>query len=96
MSIVRQNYNKINCCVSQFFASSSWLNPSWLPQIHGTYRQKGKVYREDIYFGKGKDIDSCSKEELKADLQERESENVLAYRGSVQDEQVQEVKKRIS
>ena len=48
--------------------------------LHGTYRRKDRVYTEDIFYGQGKRIDEVSAEELKADLEERESENPLAYR----------------
>lgn len=50
--------------------------------MHGTYRRKDRVYTEDIFYGKGKTFDEVSAEELKADLEERNSENPLAYRGN--------------
>ncbi|KAK7079319.1 hypothetical protein SK128_021123 [Halocaridina rubra] len=79
----------------QYFHVNFGFNCEIWDKIHGTYRQKNKVYREDIYYGKGKDINECTTDELKADLDERESENVLAYRGTVRDEQVQEVKQKL-
>ena len=51
-------------------------------QLHGTYRQKDRIYREDIFFGKGKSINEASKEELDHDISERISENPLAYTGN--------------
>lgn len=49
-------------------------------QLHGTYRQKDRVYREDIFYGKGKSLNEVSPDELHADMEERLSENPLAYR----------------
>lgn len=48
-------------------------------QLHGTYRQKDRLYREDIYYGKGKSIDEATEGELNDDIAERESENPLAH-----------------
>lgn len=79
----------------QYFHVNFGFNIEIWDKIHGTYRQKNKVYREDIFYGKGKDINRCSKDELKAALHERESENVLAYRGKVRDEQVREIKQKL-
>ena len=33
-------------------------------QWHGTYRQKDRVYHEDIFFGRGKALGEVSAEEL--------------------------------
>lgn len=51
-------------------------------QLHGTYRRKDRVYTEEIFYGKGKSLTEVTKEELKADLEERLSENPKAYRGN--------------
>lgn len=51
--------------------------------MHGTFRNKYRVYSEDIFYGKGKALDEVSKEELIRDLAERKSENPHAYRGDV-------------
>ena len=32
-----------------------------LTQIHGTLRQKDKIYREDIFYGKGKDLTEATR-----------------------------------
>ncbi|KAF4532383.1 hypothetical protein B566_EDAN004464 [Ephemera danica] len=48
--------------------------------IHGTYRKKDRLYREDLYYGQGKAITEASAEELAADIRERQSENPRAYR----------------
>lgn len=37
------------------------------------------MYREDIFYGKGKKLDEASAGELAEELQERESENPLAF-----------------
>ena len=51
-------------------------------QIHGTYRQKDRIYNEDTFFGQGKSIKEASEDELQKDLTERVSENPLAYSGN--------------
>lgn len=50
------------------------------PQIHGTYRKKDRIYREYLFSGKGKAITEATKEELLEEIEEREAENVKAYR----------------
>lgn len=50
-------------------------------QLHGTYRRKDRVYTEDIFYGKGKELTEATAEELKTDIEERKSENPKAYRG---------------
>lgn len=58
-----------------------FINGFWkLFQLHGTYRRKDRVYREDIFYGQGKALNEVSAEELQADMEERNSENPLAYR----------------
>lgn len=49
-------------------------------QIHGTYRRRDRIYREDIFYGRGKALQEATEEEIRSDIQERESENPLAYR----------------
>lgn len=49
-------------------------------QLHGTYRRKDRIYKEDIFYGKGKPLSEATAEELKEDMEERQSENPLAYR----------------
>jgi lathosterol oxidase len=51
-------------------------------QLHGTYRQKDRIYNEETFFGQGKSIKDASEDELKQDLTERVSENPLAYSGN--------------
>jgi len=79
----------------QYFHVNFGFNCELWDKLHGTYRQKDKVYREDIFYGKGKSLDECTKEELTADLNERVSENVLAYRGNTCDDQIKEVQKKL-
>ncbi|KAJ3666791.1 hypothetical protein Zmor_002222 [Zophobas morio] len=64
----------------QYFHMNFGFNIGYWDKLHGTYRRKDRVYTEDIFYGQGKRIDEVSAEELKADLEERESENPLAYR----------------
>ena len=60
-----------------------WFNlPRYLFQIHGTYRQKDRIYREDIFYGHGKSLSDASNEELQDDVAERTSENPIAYQGN--------------
>merc|ERR1711976_651622 len=63
----------------QYFHVNFGFNIELWDKIHGTYRQKDRIYREDIFWGKGKDVTEASHEELAADLNEREDENPLAY-----------------
>lgn len=49
-------------------------------QLHGTYRRKDRIYTEDTFFGKGKALSEATETELKADIEERLSENPIAYR----------------
>jgi hypothetical protein len=44
--------------------------------LHGTYRLKDRIYNETTFFGKGKKLSEATKEELVADLKERDSENI--------------------
>ena len=52
---------------------------SVLLQLHGTYRQKDRIYREDIFYGFGKKLDEANFDEIEKDIAERQSENPLAY-----------------
>jgi len=63
----------------QYFHVNFGFNVELWDQIHGTVRQKDKIYREDIFWGKGKDIADSTREELEADIGERKDENPLAY-----------------
>ncbi len=36
------------------------LNFQW----HGTYRQKDRIYHEDVFFGRGKALDEATAEEF--------------------------------
>ncbi len=50
-----------------------------VPKLHGTYRKKDRLYREDIYYGQGKKLEDATEGELDDDIAERQSENPLAY-----------------
>ena len=50
--------------------------------MHGTYRQKDRIYTEDIFYGQGKPINEATQEELMKDVAERKSENPMAYRNN--------------
>jgi len=66
----------------QYFHVNFGFNIEYWDKLHGTYRQKDRIYREDIFFGKGKSISEASQEELQQDITERVSENPLAYTGN--------------
>ncbi|XP_060524449.1 lathosterol oxidase-like [Cylas formicarius] len=68
----------------QYFHVNFAFNISLWDKIHGTYRRKDRVYTEEIFYGVGKSIQDVTNEELKADLEERNSENPLAYRGEME------------
>jgi lathosterol oxidase len=63
----------------QYFHVNFGFNVQLWDMLHGTLRQKDKIYREDIFYGAGKDISQATKEELQADERERFDENPLAY-----------------
>ncbi|CAH0553155.1 unnamed protein product [Brassicogethes aeneus] len=65
----------------QYFHVNFSFNIEYWDKLHGTYRKKDRVYTEEIFYGTGKSIKEVSAEELKADLEERKSENPLAFRG---------------
>jgi len=60
----------------------SCTNIVYVYQIHGTYRRRDRIYREDIFYGRGKALQEATEEEIKSEIQERESENPLAYRNN--------------
>lgn len=61
-----------------------------LLQLHGTFRNKYRIYSEDIFYGKGKAFDDVSPEILQKDIAERKSENARAYRGNVNENELTE------
>jgi len=66
----------------QYFHVNFGFNIEFWDKLHGTYRRKDRIYHEDIYYGKGKSLDEATAEELEKDLEERVSENPLAYQGN--------------
>ncbi|XP_018578004.1 lathosterol oxidase-like [Anoplophora glabripennis] len=66
----------------QYFHVNFGFNIELWDKIHGTYRRKDRIYREDIFYGKGKSFEDVNVDEFKEDLKERESENPKAYRGN--------------
>jgi len=66
----------------QYFHVNFGFNIEAWDVLHGTYRRKDRIYREDIFYGQGKDLKEASVEELKEEMEERESENPLAYSGN--------------
>lgn len=59
-----------------------WLIFSLNFQLHGTYRQKDRVYGEHIFDSRGIALDEVTPDELARDLAERKSENPNAYRSN--------------
>ena len=77
-------------------AASLPLTAPLCRQIHGTYRRKDRIYREDIYYGKGKELERCTTEELSEEMQERASENAAAYQSEADKQQMlQPVQRRL-
>ena len=68
--------------LTYYFHSLIFFTIYYLFQIHGTYRQKDRIYREDIFYGHGKSLSDASNEELQDDVAERTSENPIAYQGN--------------
>ncbi|XP_023326296.1 lathosterol oxidase, partial [Eurytemora carolleeae] len=66
----------------QYFHVNFGFNVELWDKLHGTARQKDKIYREDIFYGTGKDISEATREELMEDVREREDENPLAYQNN--------------
>ena len=63
----------------------SWFESSRsfsFPQLHGTYRQRDRVYHEDVFWGNGKALDEATPDELAQDIKERINENPFAYQGN--------------
>ncbi|XP_046455157.1 lathosterol oxidase-like [Daphnia pulex] len=63
----------------QYFHVNFGFNIEYWDKLHGTYRKKDRVYREEFFYGQGKSLDEVTEGELAQDLAERESENPLAY-----------------
>ncbi|XP_021700212.1 lathosterol oxidase-like [Aedes aegypti] len=66
----------------QYFHVNFAFNIYYWDILHGTYRQKDRVYSENIFYGRGKKLDEVSKEVLQTDIMERNLENPQAYRNS--------------
>ncbi|XP_055599752.1 uncharacterized protein LOC129748961 [Uranotaenia lowii] len=67
----------------QYFHVNFAFNIYYWDVLHGTYRQKNRVYTEDIFYGRGKKIDEVSAEVLESDIVQRNLENPHAYKNSV-------------
>ncbi|KAL1490317.1 hypothetical protein ABEB36_013032 [Hypothenemus hampei] len=67
----------------QYFHVNFAFNISFWDKLHGTYRQKDRIYNEDIFYGVGKSVDAASTKELNDDIEERNLENPLAYRAEM-------------
>merc|ERR1712071_47420 len=63
----------------QYFHVNFGFNIEYWDKLHGTYRMKDRIYREDIFYGKGKSLKEASETELAKDIAERKSENPLAH-----------------
>uniref|UniRef100_A0A1B6DA27 Fatty acid hydroxylase domain-containing protein n=1 Tax=Clastoptera arizonana TaxID=38151 RepID=A0A1B6DA27_9HEMI len=64
----------------QYFHVNFAFNCYFWDIIHETYRKTDRIYNEDIYYGHGKPIGEANGTELKAEIEERLTENVKAYR----------------
>ncbi|XP_038109869.1 lathosterol oxidase [Culex quinquefasciatus] len=66
----------------QYFHVNFGFNIYYWDILHGTYRQKDRVYSESIFYGQGKGLDEVSEKVLLSDMIERNLENPQAYRNS--------------
>ncbi|CAG9836708.1 unnamed protein product [Diabrotica balteata] len=62
----------------QYFHVNFGFNLTIWDKIHGTYRLKDRIYREEIFYGHGKSITELTPEELEQEITERKAENPLA------------------
>ncbi|XP_062551040.1 lathosterol oxidase-like [Armigeres subalbatus] len=67
----------------QYFHVNFGFNIYYWDILHGTYRQKDRVYSENIFYGRGKKLDEVSREVLQTDIIERNLENPQAYRNNL-------------
>ena len=51
----------------QYFHVNFGFNIEYWDTLHGTVRQKDKIYREDIFWGKGKDVNDATRSEMLVD-----------------------------
>ena len=51
----------------QYFHVNFGFNIEYWDTLHGTVRQKDKIYREDIFWGKGKDVNDATRSDLLVD-----------------------------
>jgi len=63
----------------QYFHVNFGFNIKYWDELHGTARQKDRIYREDIYYGQGKALADATQTEIQDDIGERRDENPLAY-----------------
>ena len=52
----------------QHFHVNFGFNIKYWDTLHGTVRQKDKIYREDIFWGKGKDVNDATRSEMSVDI----------------------------
>lgn len=67
------------------------FSSSFFVQLHGTYRRKDRVYDENIFYGKGLALDEVSEEVLLKDIEQRKSENPLAYKSNTNENSLDEL-----
>lgn len=60
-------------------------------QMYGTHREKGRIYNENIFSGKGKKMSEATKEELELYNAEVSSENKTAFQPSLFEKILQRV-----
>uniref|UniRef100_A0A1B0CE06 Fatty acid hydroxylase domain-containing protein n=2 Tax=Lutzomyia longipalpis TaxID=7200 RepID=A0A1B0CE06_LUTLO len=64
----------------QYFHVNFGFNIKYWDKIHKTERRKDRVYREDTFYGTGKSLDEVPEDVLRSEIEERKSENPLAYK----------------
>merc|ERR1711894_387144 len=67
----------------QYFHVNFGFNIELWDKIHGTYRQKDRIYNEDTFFGQGRALADASETEIQNDIRERRDENPLAYKDNI-------------
>ncbi|XP_037073673.1 delta(7)-sterol 5(6)-desaturase-like [Pollicipes pollicipes] len=81
----------------QYFHVNFGFNIFLWDKLHGTYRRKDRIYRENIFYGRGKPLEQCSQGELASEMAERTSENASAYQSSQhKQDMVNEVRQKLA
>ncbi|XP_054268752.1 uncharacterized protein LOC128990419 isoform X2 [Macrosteles quadrilineatus] len=64
----------------QYFHVNFGFNCYYWDILHDTYRRRDRIYKEDIFYGRGKPIAEATSKEIEEEVKSRESENINAHR----------------